>query len=156
MALRREIVDLGRLGFLDDADQIGAVRHVSIMQMETGALDMRILVDVLDARGVERRRASLDAMDDIALLEQQLGKVGAILPGNTGDQRNFIGHRQRSPKRSLQALWAHSPHPARDLIGPSATACPDKFQCRYHGAWRCRTMFSGQKNSGPRTAISLH
>jgi hypothetical protein len=36
---------------------------------------VRILVDVLDTAGVERRGAPLDAVDFVALVEQQLGQI---------------------------------------------------------------------------------
>src|SRR6267378_551145 len=42
-----------------------------------------------DAVGVEQRRPALDAVDDVALVEQQLGEVGAVLPGDAGDQSDF-------------------------------------------------------------------
>ena len=53
---------------------------------------MRVVIEMIDAAGVERRRAALDAVDDIALAEQKLGKIGAVLAGDAGDQCNFVGH----------------------------------------------------------------
>jgi hypothetical protein len=35
--------------------------------------------------GVEQRRPALDAVDFIALLEQELGQVAAVLAGDAGD-----------------------------------------------------------------------
>jgi hypothetical protein len=40
---------------------------------------MRVLVEVTDARGVERGQPSLDAVDLIAEAEQIFGKIGAVL-----------------------------------------------------------------------------
>ena len=51
--------------------------------------DVRVFVDVFDASGVERRRAPLDAVDCVTLVEQQAREIGAILPGNTRNQCNF-------------------------------------------------------------------
>lgn len=51
--------------------------------------DMRILVDMVDPLGVEQRGAALDAMHLVALLEQKLGQVRSVLPGNPGDKRPF-------------------------------------------------------------------
>ena len=79
VALRGEIVDFRRLRFLDEADQIGRVGHVAVVQEEFDVLDMRIDVEMIDALGIERRRAALDAVHDIALCEQQLGEIGAVL-----------------------------------------------------------------------------
>jgi hypothetical protein len=55
VALGREIVDLVRLALLHDADQIGRIRHVSVVQDEARILFVRILIDVLDAAGIEGR-----------------------------------------------------------------------------------------------------
>ena len=50
---------------------------------------MRILVQVIDAIGIEIGSATLDAMHFIPLLQEELGKVGAVLTGNAGDQSSF-------------------------------------------------------------------
>ena len=85
MALRGEIVDFGRLRFLNQADQIGGVGHVAVVQEKFGVLDVRIDIQVIDALGVERRRAAFDAMHDVAFRQQQFGEIGAILAGDPGD-----------------------------------------------------------------------
>ena len=55
MALCGEIVNLVRPGFLNDTDQVRAIGQVTKMQMKIGPLDMRILINILDAPGIERR-----------------------------------------------------------------------------------------------------
>ena len=60
------------------------------MQDEVAVVDVRILVQVVDAVGVEQRRAALDAVHLVALLEQELGQVGAILAGHARDQSDFF------------------------------------------------------------------
>lgn len=52
MALGGEIVDLSRPDLLYQADQIGRIRHVAVMHQERDLADMRILVEVIDARCV--------------------------------------------------------------------------------------------------------
>jgi hypothetical protein len=89
MALRREIVDLVGLGFLHQPDEVGGVGQVAVMQEEVGVALVRVLVEMVNAAGVERRRPALDAMDDIALFEQQFGQIGPVLTGNPGNQRDF-------------------------------------------------------------------
>ena len=84
MRLRREIVDLVGLRFLHDADDIGRIRDITVMQMEGDTLFVRVMNEVVDALGIERRRAALHAMDNVTLGEKKLGKVGAILPGHAG------------------------------------------------------------------------
>jgi hypothetical protein len=55
------------LGFLDDADEIGRVGHVAIVQMKGDALLVWIMNEMVDALGIERRRAALHAVDAVAL-----------------------------------------------------------------------------------------
>ena len=88
MALGGEVVDLGRPDLLHQPDQVGRVGHVAVMQQERHVAGVRVLVEVVDARGIERGRAPLDAMDGIAEAEQIFGKIGAVLPGDAGDQRH--------------------------------------------------------------------
>jgi len=91
VALRSQIVDLVGLHLLDDADEAGAVRQVTVMQDEFAVGLMRVLVEMIDAIGVEQRGAALDAVDFVAFAQQEFGEIGAVLPGNAGDER-FLGH----------------------------------------------------------------
>ena len=59
------------------------------MEDESSVAGVRVLIEMIDAIGVEQRTAPLDAMDSIALAEQKLGQVGPVLPGNAGDQSYF-------------------------------------------------------------------
>ena len=86
VALRRQVVDLVGLHLLDDADEIGRIGQIAIMQLEPHVLLVRILVQMIDAIGIEGRGAALDAMHRVALRQQQFGKVGAILAGDARDQ----------------------------------------------------------------------
>ena len=61
------------------------------------AFGMRILEEVVDAPGVERRRAANDPVHLVALVEQELGEVGAVLAGDAGDER---------PLHTATACWA--------------------------------------------------
>jgi len=58
VALRREVVDLVGLHLLDDAHEAGGISHVAVVQDEAAIADVRILVQVIDAIGVEQRRAA--------------------------------------------------------------------------------------------------
>ncbi len=67
VTLRGEVVDLVRLHLLDDADQVGRVGQVAIVQEQLDVALVRILIQMIDAIGVERRGAALDAVNLIAL-----------------------------------------------------------------------------------------
>jgi hypothetical protein len=92
VALRPEIVDLVGAGLLDQTDQIGGVRQVAVVQEEARGMLVRVAVEVIDAAGVERRGAPLDAVHHIALLEQKRGQIRPVLPGHPGDQRDLARH----------------------------------------------------------------
>ena len=92
VALGGEIVDLGRLDLLDDADQVGAVGEVAVVELEADVGLVQVAVEVIDPSGVEGRGAPLDAVDDVALAQQQFGEIGAVLSGHAGDQCDFVGH----------------------------------------------------------------
>jgi hypothetical protein len=85
VALRGEVVDLVRPHLLDDADQVGGVGEVAVVQLERHLGLVRVAVQVVDAVGVEERRAALDAVHLVALVEQELGEIGAVLAGDAGD-----------------------------------------------------------------------
>jgi len=89
MALRTQVVDLIGLGLLHDADQVGAVAEVAVVQVKAGVVNVRVLIDVVHALGVELAAAALDAVHDVALFQQQLGKVRAVLAGDAGDEGDF-------------------------------------------------------------------
>ena len=98
VALRREIVDLVRLDFLDQANEVGRIGEIAEMEKELDARLMRIRIEMIDAAGIERRRAPLHAVDRVALGEQELGKIRAILTGGAGDQCNLVGHQPLSDR----------------------------------------------------------
>ena len=53
---------------------------------EKPAVDLvSVLVDVVHAAGIEARRAPLDAVDFGSAVEKELGEVGTVLAGNTGN-----------------------------------------------------------------------
>ena len=90
MALGTEVVNLIRLHLLDDADQVGAVGEVAVMEHQARITFMRILVEVIDPTGVEAACPPLDSMHLISLFQQQLRQVAAVLPRDAGDQGGFV------------------------------------------------------------------
>ena len=75
---------------------------------------MRILIQVIDPGGVEAAGPALDAMHGIALFQQQLRQVAAVLAGDAGDQRVFaVAHGAIVPCRRVALLRNQ---PACDLL----------------------------------------
>ena len=71
MALGGQIVNFVGLYLLNDADQVGGIGEVAIVQDEVAVVDVRILIQMVDAVSVEGRGAPFDSMNDIVLSEQQ-------------------------------------------------------------------------------------
>jgi hypothetical protein len=92
VGLGAEVVDLVRAGLGEDADQVGGIRQVAVVQEEAGVGDMRVHVEVIHARRVEGGGAALHAVHDIALRQQQLRQVGTVLARHAGDQGDAAGH----------------------------------------------------------------
>ena len=93
MGLRSEIVDLVWLRLLHDANEVGRIGHVAVVQDELLVRLVRVLIEMLDATRVEGRRPALDPVDRVALLQQELRKIGAVLAGRTGNQGNLSNAR---------------------------------------------------------------
>ncbi|WP_246650604.1 hypothetical protein [Rhizobium laguerreae] len=69
---------------------------------------MRILIDMLNAAGIKRRRSPLDAMHYIAFAQKQFGQIGTILPSNPSDKRSFCHlSRRRSIRPRIRAIISH-------------------------------------------------
>ena len=89
MTLGGQVVDLVGLHLLDHVDQAGGVGHVAVVKHQAALFLVGILVEVVDAIGVQQGSAALDAVHFIPLLEKELGEIGAILTGDAGDQSSF-------------------------------------------------------------------
>src|SRR5580693_3634825 len=132
MALRRQIIDLGRTDLLHQPDQVGGIRHVAIMQQERRVAGVRILIEMIDARGVEGGGPPLDAMDGVAEAEQIFGEIGAVLPGDAGKERdapfrirNRHVHSNTTPSRpGTNAQNGLIDRPVRAGNRPSASGRP--------------------------------
>lgn len=92
------MVHLVRLHLLQQSRDPGAVREVSVVQENTGVGIVRITVEVVDALGVEGRGTTDDSVHHIALLQQQLREVGAVLAGDAGDERFLDSHLHSLPR----------------------------------------------------------
>jgi len=48
--------------------QVAGVAQVAVVQFEVGVVHMRVLVNVVDALGVEAARPALDAVNNVAFV----------------------------------------------------------------------------------------
>ena len=86
----RQIVDFVRLHLLNDADEIGGIGQVAVVQLETLMLHVRIRIQMVNTVCIEKRAAALDAKHHITFVQQQLGEIRAILAGHTGINATFL------------------------------------------------------------------
>lgn len=93
MALSSEIVDFVRLDPAKQAREAGSVAQVSVVQMELSIREVRIAIDIVEAGRVERRGPANDSVDFVSFLQQEFGKIGAVLSGNSSNQC-FFAHGQ--------------------------------------------------------------
>jgi hypothetical protein len=92
--LRRQIVDFVRPNCLHELIERRAIGQVAINEIQPHVFFVRILIDVVDAPRIERRRSPDHAVDFVALREEQLGQIRAILARNAGHQRAFANLRR--------------------------------------------------------------
>ena len=97
---------------------------------------MGILVEVVDAIRVQLGGTTLDAVDFVALLEQELSEVGSVLAGDACDECFFGRHEgENTPKAGPRALslrvlgfspaWRSvPPMPMSSSCLPSSTTLP--------------------------------
>ena len=89
MRLSSQIVDFVWLRLLDDTNQICRIRNVAVVQIKSNLLFVRILIEVVDTRRVERRRASFYSVHNVSFGQQQFGQIGPVLACGTRNKRRF-------------------------------------------------------------------
>ncbi len=72
MTLCGQIVNLVGLGLLNNAQDIGAVGEVAIVQVKVRTLGVRVVKHVVYARGIKRAAAALDAVNNVSLFKQEM------------------------------------------------------------------------------------
>jgi hypothetical protein len=89
VTLRREVVYLVRLSFLNDSNEVGGIREITVMHREPGVNVLRLGINSVHPLGIELGRPALDAVYHVSFREEQSGEVCAVLPRYTGDKRSF-------------------------------------------------------------------
>jgi len=86
VALGSQVIDLFGAHLVEEVGELARIGKVAIVQEEARIGVVRVLVQVVDPLRVERAGPADQPVYDVALGEQQLCQVGAILPGDTSDQ----------------------------------------------------------------------
>ena len=111
MGLGAEVVDLVGVDLVEQVDEGDAVVEVAVVQEQVAPGGVGVLVDAVQALGVEGGGAADDAVDLVALAQQQLGQVRPVLTGDARDQRRF---RHTRPHGSSTPGWT-KPHSGTTL-----------------------------------------
>ena len=91
MALGRQVVNFFRLDFPNQSGERTGVAQISIMKEQPGAPRMRIVVNRVQASRIECAGSANDAMDFVALRQQQFRQIRPVLSGDPRNERYF-GH----------------------------------------------------------------
>ena len=91
VALRGKVVNLLRPHGLDQSVEAARVRHVAVMEDELRTLRVRgvRVLEVVDPASIHGRRAAHHPVHLVALGQQELGKIRAVLPSDSRDQRGL-------------------------------------------------------------------
>ena len=86
VALSAEMVNLVRLDVPQQLHQVEGVGQIPVVEEEPLAVDVGILIEMIDAAGIECARAPDNAVDFISFAKQEFGEVRPILAGDSRDQ----------------------------------------------------------------------
>ena len=84
VTLGPEVVDFVGFDVVDEMRDLLVVGEVAVVKIKLCARIVRIGVDVIDPGSVEGRCSPDDPVHLIALVEEKLSEVGAVLPGDAG------------------------------------------------------------------------
>jgi hypothetical protein len=59
------------------------------MKLKVMIRDMGILINMINAGRIKRRRTTLNAMNKVSFGKQQIREIGSVLPSDTRYQSNF-------------------------------------------------------------------
>ena len=116
-ALRRQVVDFIGLDFLHQGNTGPLIGQVVLNQVQ---VRVRLQPQLGQAPEVDRAGAPVGAIHGVAFIEQQLGEVGTVLPGDASDEGSFLHNVFNSPMEGV-ALGQHPAH---------AHKCLQTAQCR--------------------------
>ena len=84
LLLGRQVVHIGRLDLADQPGQVAAIGQVAVVQVQVVHEAVRIGINPIQPRRVERGGSADHTVHLVPLLEQQLRKVRTILAGDSG------------------------------------------------------------------------
>ncbi len=86
MRLAGQMIEFGGLHLVDNAANGGDVGQVGVVQEQLLFVDAVVTVKLVQTRTFEGTAAAHDAVNFVALFEEQFGQIGTVLAGDTGDE----------------------------------------------------------------------
>lgn len=93
----------------DELMHAGGISDIAVMQVQIAPWQMVVMMEVIDPGAVEGARSPYQPVNLIALIEELLGHIGAVLACHTRDECSLV-HHTYLPVESLRVLAA--------LLGP--------------------------------------
>jgi len=106
MALSPEVVDLVGFDVVDDVGDLLIVGEVAIVEKKPGARIVRIGIDMVESGSIEGRCPPDNPMHLVALMEEKLGEIRAVLSSDAGYQR-FFWNSVHSPPLGIGKRFVH-------------------------------------------------
>src|ERR1700740_3377327 len=117
MGLRGQVVNLVRRDQFDNTPQTGAVSKVAIVELQALMTAVEAAAQMVYTSGGEAGGAAHDSVNVVALGEQQVGQIRAVLSGHAGNQRSLT-HSIESLRRGAKT------HKRGDLPPPPQSKGP--------------------------------
>ena len=132
MRLGSQMVDFVRSRLAHDPPETAGVCEVPVVQEQPDIVFVAIPVHVIDAVGIEARRAPDHPMHDVSLVQQVLSQIRAVLASNACDQSGL--HRTRFSCAQNQASG-----PAQVIV--IEVLSPFDVQNAFHAPDRATNLF---------------
>jgi hypothetical protein len=122
MRLSAEIVDFIGLELVEQLYHLHGIGEVAVVEMELHAVNVRVAVKVIDPARIEGRGPANHPVNFVAFGQQELGEIGTVLTGDTGDEGFF--HEARERERANGGRQALSRRTLAGLGTPDVSGVP--------------------------------
>lgn len=92
VALGAKVIEFVGFDINDQACEGGGISEVAVVKEKTSFAQLWVGPDIIETSAVEGAGSADNAMDFVALSQEEFRKVGAILAGDAGNE-SFLGHK---------------------------------------------------------------
>ena len=84
------MIQLCRANIAENSTQGRAIGEIAMVEKQASTVNFFIAPQMLDARSQQIASAPHDAVHRVPLFQKQLAQIGAVLTGDSGNQRDFV------------------------------------------------------------------